>query len=366
VTRALKVFLSSVRHGLEEERDSLPSLLLALGHIPQRFEDFTAQPMPSRDACLRGVESADVYLLLLGNYYGDPLPDTGASPTEEEFIVARRRGIPILAFRKAGSAPFESRQEEFAKRVEDYRTGLFRGRFANTAELQIEVAKAMREIVAKPPRLEWRPLADALDVRWAVANGNRNYYLSGTVLELQAIPIGANPFLATELSNLPRVLARRGRDAGLFSDDQAVHADHDQDQALASVNGAPGIAGIRVERSHATAVWQQLGRDSLGSILDVADLASRLATMISIAAEGVADDAAVAFGVGLAGTSLSVVGNVSDLGHRQVASIGFASVDYVQVEPRDSLPAAAIPAGAQEIGTELATRLIQAYKASRR
>lgn len=355
-----------MRHGLEEERDTLPSLLLALGHIPQRFEDFTAQPMPSRDACLRGVESADVYLLMLGQYYGDPLPDTGASPTEEEFTVARRRGIPILAFRKVGGAPFESRQDEFAKRIEDYRTGFFRGRFTNTAELQIEVAKAMREIVAKPPNLEWQPLTKALDVRWAVANDNRNYHLSGTVLELQAIPIGAKPLLATELANLPRVLARRGRDARLFSDDQAVHADNDQDAAVASINLASGIAGIRIERSGATAVWQQLGRDSLGSILDPADLGARLATMIRLAAECLVGDVSIALGVGLAGSSFSVVGSLADLGRRQAASIGFASVDYVQVEPRDSVPAAALPAGAEEIGTELATRLIQAYRASRR
>jgi hypothetical protein len=51
----VKVFVSSVRRGLEAERDALPGLLTALGHTPSSFETFTAQPRPSREACLCGV-----------------------------------------------------------------------------------------------------------------------------------------------------------------------------------------------------------------------------------------------------------------------------------------------------------------------
>ncbi|MDP9225118.1 MAG: hypothetical protein M3P18_14985 [Actinomycetota bacterium] len=39
----MKVFISSVRRGLEAERDALPGLLAALGHEPKRFEDYSAQ-----------------------------------------------------------------------------------------------------------------------------------------------------------------------------------------------------------------------------------------------------------------------------------------------------------------------------------
>jgi hypothetical protein len=48
----MRVFISSVRRGLEEERDALPGALAALGYTPVRFEDYTAQPLPSRQACL--------------------------------------------------------------------------------------------------------------------------------------------------------------------------------------------------------------------------------------------------------------------------------------------------------------------------
>lgn len=42
----MKVFISSVRRGLEVERDSLPGLIQATGHVPRRFEDYTAMAVP--------------------------------------------------------------------------------------------------------------------------------------------------------------------------------------------------------------------------------------------------------------------------------------------------------------------------------
>jgi hypothetical protein len=116
---AKQIFISSVRRGLEEERDHLPGLIKAVGHRPLRFEDFTAQPRASRDACLAGVEDADVYLLLLGPNYGEPLPDSGLAPTEEEWMVAKRRGIPILVLKKSG-IDMDDRQRAFLEKVEDY------------------------------------------------------------------------------------------------------------------------------------------------------------------------------------------------------------------------------------------------------
>jgi hypothetical protein len=39
ITSAVKVMISSVRRGLEVERDALPGLILALGHV-QRHDTF--------------------------------------------------------------------------------------------------------------------------------------------------------------------------------------------------------------------------------------------------------------------------------------------------------------------------------------
>lgn len=108
----MKVFISSVRRGLEQERDSLPGLITAIGHESLRFEDFTAHPWSSRETCVRAVGQADVYVLLIGPAYGDPMPDTGLSATHEEYNAARVEGIPILVFRKEDVA-MEAAQQEF-------------------------------------------------------------------------------------------------------------------------------------------------------------------------------------------------------------------------------------------------------------
>src|SRR6266545_4598613 len=156
-THRLVAFLSSVRRGLEEERDNLPALIRAVGHECMRFEDYTAQPVPSREACLRGVDQADVYLLLLGGRYGEPLFDSGLSPTEEEFTRARQRGIPILVFVKQG-VEVEPRQQAFIDRVQEYTGGRFRAGFTSAADLQPKVASALAGLAAKPASLIYTPL----------------------------------------------------------------------------------------------------------------------------------------------------------------------------------------------------------------
>ncbi len=102
----VKIFISSVTYALPAERDGLATLLKVVPpYEPRRFENFTAQDRSSREACLAGVEDCDVYVLLLGPRYGEPLPDSGMAPTEEEFEHARRMDKPILAFVRRPTSP---------------------------------------------------------------------------------------------------------------------------------------------------------------------------------------------------------------------------------------------------------------------
>ena len=137
----MRIFLSSVRRGLEEERDALPGLVRALGHDPVMFEDFTAMPVPSREACMQGVDSSDAYLLLMGEKYGDPLPETGQSPTHDEVVRAKHNGIARLVFVKSG-VDMEPRQRELLDQLQAYSTGVFRGSFADTTDLMTQVTAA--------------------------------------------------------------------------------------------------------------------------------------------------------------------------------------------------------------------------------
>lgn len=161
----MKVFISSVRGGLEQERDALPGLLLALGHQPLRFEDFTAQSVPSREACLRGIDAAEAYILLLGSHYGTRFPDTGLSPTHEEYVAAQTKGMPRLVFRKKG-VDLDANQEAFVTEIEDYGTGVFRDTYTDAVDLQAKVAAALRALSDRPTVLEWLTLPHPVAVEW--------------------------------------------------------------------------------------------------------------------------------------------------------------------------------------------------------
>lgn len=163
--RRVKVFISSTRKGLEEERDSLTGLITALGHTPVRFEDFSAQPTPSRQACLDALDSADVYLLPLGPNYGHTFPETGQSATHDEWMYAQKKGMPRLVYRKTG-VTLEPAQHEFARTVEAYATGVFRGSFDSTTDLQIKVVQGLRELGSMPPPLEFKRLTQPPTVSW--------------------------------------------------------------------------------------------------------------------------------------------------------------------------------------------------------
>jgi hypothetical protein len=131
---------SIVRRGLEEERDALPGLISAIGHTPVRFEDFTAQTVPSREACIAGVDSSDAYLLLIGPHYGEPMKDTGQSPTHDEWMASRsassRRHRSFEALRGSGTAqPYGSRI-----RREDEKNGES-GDFGLTGVVQVKSSR---------------------------------------------------------------------------------------------------------------------------------------------------------------------------------------------------------------------------------
>jgi len=360
----VKIFISSVRRGLEEERDALPALIRALGHEPRRFEDYTARSVPSREACPAGVEEADAYLLLLGERYGDPLPDTRKSPTEEEFIVAKRRGIPILVFREQGVTP-EPDLTEFIRRVEDYATGVFRGSFTNATDLLAQVAAAIREIERAPASLSFEPLTDPVEAPWKSPEGH-GWRATATVVEVHAIPVPPRQLSATVLAAMPRQLARAGREHGLFADDHALDTGLEEASAHAATRPDRRVptAGVRIVSSGTVSIWQEMPSDSLGVILDRTDIAARVATMLRLAAELLPQSGAVALAIGLYGLGSVAEGSAADLGRRTSASLaGFRrQTEAALVEPRDIVPVGALSRAANEVSAELAMRLLLRFR----
>ncbi len=366
----MKVFISSVRRGLEDERDALPGLLLALGHEPIRFEDFTAQPVPSREACLSGVERADAYLLLLGAIYGEPVFDTGLSPTEEEWNAARRRGIPILVFIKKG-VEMEPRQEEFVRRVEEYTGGRFRSAFQGPIDLQPQVVRTLAELADRPEKLVWTPLQGPVDITWIQEEERlRGSFAGGAVLECHLVAVDPHRRIqATELEALPTELGRLGRDHGLFDPGEALDMGVDAESAWAVARAdqrAPG-RGIRVRRDGTASVWSELPSDGLGQIFDPEDIVARVRALLLVGSEatGTTSDR-LAPVLGVAPIQFLVEGRIDDLGRRNSATVGSPRHEVARVEPEESVPRGSLPAAAEEIARELTARLAQRFRAARR
>jgi hypothetical protein len=266
----MKVFISSVRRGLESERDYLPDFLSALGHTPLRFEDFSAQNLTSRGACLSGVHEADVYLLLLGAHYGSAIDDSGISATEEEFNTATARGIPIYVFKKSGVTA-EPAQQEFQDTVGRYHDGRFWKEFDDLAGLGTAVAGALHDHQPTVPDFVQLPLEQPIAVVWrrdrpALASPREGF----AVLEAHLLPVeSASLRPVASLAGLATQLATDARRQGFFGHGDALVIDSDNDGAW-SVREQPGsrrnhgwaeattdtFAGIHVSRDGHLTIFQ--------------------------------------------------------------------------------------------------------------
>jgi predicted TIM-barrel fold metal-dependent hydrolase len=94
----MKIFVSSVRAGLEAERNAVTDTILELQQEPIGMEHFSASPDPPLEECLSRVEEADVLILILGPAYGSIHSGTGLSYTENEYRHAKKLGLDVIAF----------------------------------------------------------------------------------------------------------------------------------------------------------------------------------------------------------------------------------------------------------------------------
>jgi Domain of unknown function (DUF4062) len=360
------VFISSVRRGLESERDAIPGLIAALGHKPSRFEDFTALPVPPRQACLDGIYAADAYLLLLGQHYGDPMPDTGVAPTEEEFNAAVSTGIPIIVLRKAG-VEMESAQAAFVQRVEAYATGRFRAVYASGEDLLTKTAAALRGLSEAPSAVELRQILNAPEVRWLGETGRSlpGRGANSTTLEVHLVPLGAPRLPASTLEEGAKRLIAVGRSSSIFRDDQAVTSGSDTETAWAAAQerGSSG-AGLRIARSGTVTLWRELPRDSLGSIISVLSLTDQIAELLRAGSPIVRSQSDIAVTAALDPVAMAVEGETRDLGRRTKATISRFAMGggAIRLAPEVAVASTQLQLAAKDIAHELAVRLLQAFR----
>lgn len=368
----MRVFISSVRRGLEKERDSLQGLIGALGHEPSRFEDFGARPEPSREACMRGVAEADVYLLLLGPNYGHVFPETGQSATHDEFMAARAAGIPRLIFRKTGVV-FEPEQEVFTAQVGDYGTGGFYAEFADASDLQVKVVQAIRAQEAQPGPLLYQPLPGPITV--AYDERSDRYITDGEVssLDVHVVGLGQPAHPARVMGTLPDRIVSSLRSAGAVA--PSVGLTPVLTGGVARVDLPPPVRQrfdesspttlrhVAVRSSGQVTVRHSLPRDSMGAILDETDLASTVAASLRIVgALRLLTGDLLAVAADITGGGMLSEGSVQ-AESRSRASIGFGQQGPRAV-PDEGVTLAALDIGADEVARDIAIALIRTYRAA--
>lgn len=97
----LNIFVSSTCYDLSQIRVDLSDFLKNSGHNPilSEFENFPISPeLNTIENCIKIVkENADILVLVIGSRYGS-IVDNGKSITNNEFLVAKQKGIPIFCF----------------------------------------------------------------------------------------------------------------------------------------------------------------------------------------------------------------------------------------------------------------------------
>jgi hypothetical protein len=106
----------------------------------------------------------------------------------------------------------------------------------------------------------------------------------------------------------------------------------------------------------------------LGHIVEGDNLAEPIAAMLRLAAELVPPGSDVALAAGLGPTDQIMKGRMSDLDRRNHATLGsdLGREAPARAKPEDSVPVTTLRSASEEIGQELAARVLRQFRASRR
>lgn len=147
-----RVFVSSVMINFSDYREAARKAILAAGGDPVLIEDYPSLPMSSRTACLDGVASCDVYIVIIGKRGGWITP-SGKLVVEEEYEEARKKKLIVLAFIQ--NIEHDQDAKRFIDLISDYVDGVYRPTFDSISDLESLVEKALLPIIQqlKEPKM---------------------------------------------------------------------------------------------------------------------------------------------------------------------------------------------------------------------
>jgi hypothetical protein len=384
----MKVFISSVTHLLMEERAALPPFLRLFDYEPLRFEDFEAQDRSSREACLAGVEAADVYVLLLGPRYGTPFPDTGLSPTAEEFRRARQCGLPILVFNKTVDEEDEPAQVDFKGEVGHYVNGRLWRSFTDPASCNQAAGEALKALDAERgpiprttpqepvvfPWLSEIQFSSAFVPASGFVGGRSRAVpasVSAPVLEFHVLGVGmTNAPSLRQLEELARKLARDMRSIGFVAEgDQLVVKAADGfgwavcPPATSSSGSFPQQRTTEQFRGaliHAAGVcaFRSLDTDLIGALVDQQSLQTDLASLFGVVAAQLPEADSVALAAALSRADRIGEGDPHMVGTRNGGRLSMTGPAEIRAGGDFVVPTRRLASSFGDLGADLAHAIV--------
>lgn len=182
----IRVFISSTQIDMQPERDAVEAVVKRLGHECLRAETYIAPAKSPIKVCREMACKCDVYIGIYGRRYGSLDPQLKLSVTEIEYDEARNDDPNKILIYIKQEPEYESRQQNFLARIQDFQHGYFRHNFfSNTDELTQQVESDLIAWVServhklKKVELDMRSLRIKLEFI-------QNYYKQ--IGELQGLP----------------------------------------------------------------------------------------------------------------------------------------------------------------------------------
>lgn len=209
-----RVFVSSVIKDFGEYRQAARQEIEDAGGEPILVnEDFPALATSSRNACLDGVDSSDIYIVIVGERGGWKTP-SGKLVVEEEYEQARKRKKPILAFIQ--NIKRDADAERFISILSDYIDGVFRPTFNTVAELCSQISAALTPVIRQYNNrpTEMVMIQDKLNEQYTILNEARLRFILAPEREEEVIDV-----VTLDSPGLKRMLFELGHtsEVGLFS-----------------------------------------------------------------------------------------------------------------------------------------------------
>jgi hypothetical protein len=138
------VFISSVMARMEAERAAVADAIERVGARVVWFEGFGGRDDSAETAYLDGVRASDIYVGVLGQRYGRPLP-SGYSATHAEYNEALARGLRICVWATAGGN-MDGPQRDFLGALQVFHTT---GSYTSPDDLGQRVEQRLKELAAE-------------------------------------------------------------------------------------------------------------------------------------------------------------------------------------------------------------------------